>query len=74
MENEDNRAEVTLRGALEQLAVSCAKYVAISKNNSLGPGSGKTKLDKERIKLCEREVVCVVARSNDANLSDENVR
>lgn len=59
LENEDNRAEVTLRSSLEELAVSCTKYVAISKNNTIGPGSGKTQLDKERIKLCEREVVCI---------------
>lgn len=31
--------------------------MAITKNSQTGPGTGKTKLDKERMKLCEREIV-----------------
>lgn len=57
MEDEDARAEVKLRTTLEELASGCAKYVAITKNSLTGPGTGKTKLDKERMKLCEREAV-----------------
>lgn len=57
MEDEDARAEVKLRTTLEELASGCLKYVAITKNSSTGLGSGKTKLDKERMKLCEREIV-----------------
>lgn len=46
-----------LRGCLEELAVNCTKYVNISRNAIItGHGSGKTKLDKERIKLCIREM------------------
>lgn len=59
MEEEDTRAEVKLRTTLEELASGCMKYVSISKNSSTGPGSGKTKLDKERMKLCQREIVRV---------------
>lgn len=57
IEDEDSRAEVKLRTTLEELASGCMKYVAITKNSLTGPGTGKTKLDKERIKLCEREIV-----------------
>lgn len=57
MENEDARAEVKLRTTLEELASTCQKYVAITKNSQTGCGTGKTKLDKERMKLCEREIV-----------------
>lgn len=57
IENEDARAEVKLRTTLEELASGCLKYVAITKNSLTGPGTGKTKLDKERMKLCEREIV-----------------
>lgn len=57
LENEDARAEVKLRTTLEELASGCMKYVAITKNSLTGAGTGKTKLDKERMKLCEREIV-----------------
>lgn len=57
IEDEDTRAEVKLRSTLEELASGCLKYVAITKNSLTGPGTGKTKLDKERMKLCEREIV-----------------
>lgn len=46
-----------LRTTLEELASGCLKYVAITKNSLTGAGTGKTKLDKERMKLCEREIV-----------------
>lgn len=45
-----------LRGCLEEVATSCAKYITITKANQAGLGSGKTKLDKERMKLCIREI------------------
>lgn len=56
LEEEDPRAEVRLRACLEEVATSCAKYLTITKSNILGLGSGKTKLDKERMKLCQREI------------------
>lgn len=49
--------KVKLRTTLEELASSCLKYVTITKDSLTGAGSGKTKLDKERIKLCQREIV-----------------
>lgn len=46
-----------LRSCLEELAVNCIKYVTVTRNAIVtGHGSGKTKLDKERIKLCVREI------------------
>lgn len=56
MDEEDPRAEVKLKMILDEVASSCTKYLSISKLNSVGPGNGKTKLDKERIKLCQREL------------------
>lgn len=70
IEDEDERAEVKLRSTLEELASSCLKYVAITKNCQTGPGTGKTKLDKERMKLCEREIV-MNARLLNANNFDK---
>lgn len=49
--------KVKLRTTLEELASSCLNYVSITKDSLTGAGSGKTKLDKERIKLCQREIV-----------------
>lgn len=57
LEDEDPRAEVRLRSTLEDVATSCSKYITITKSSQSGPGTGKTKLDKERMKLCQREVV-----------------
>lgn len=57
IENDDPKAEVRLRSSLEELASGCLKYVAITKNSLAGAGSGKTKLDRERMKLCQREIV-----------------
>ncbi|XP_055682391.1 otoferlin [Lutzomyia longipalpis] len=56
IENEDLNSEVKLRACLEELAISCTKYVTVTKNTMSGPGTGKTKLDKERVKLCLREI------------------
>ncbi|XP_055909489.1 otoferlin-like isoform X1 [Eupeodes corollae] len=56
IEDEDPKSDVRLRGTLEELAASCVKYLAITKSNLAGPGSGNTKLDKERMKLCQREI------------------
>lgn len=57
MEAEDPNAEKKLRTVLEDLSMSCGRYINITKGTSAGPGTGKTKLDKERMKLCQREIV-----------------
>lgn len=45
-----------MRACLEELATACSKYTTITKSTLTGQGSGKTKLDKERMKLCQRDV------------------
>lgn len=57
MECDDPNTEIHLKQVLEELTIGCNKYVTISKSVNTGPGSGKTKLDKERAKLCQREIV-----------------
>lgn len=57
MEAEDGSAEKSLKALLEDVSMSCAKYINITKGTSTGAGTGKTKLDKERMKLCQREIV-----------------
>ncbi|XP_024881711.1 otoferlin-like isoform X2 [Temnothorax curvispinosus] len=53
---EDSTCEKLLKSTLEELSANCNRYVSISKSSVTGPGVGKTKLDKERAKLCQREV------------------
>lgn len=57
MESGGPEMESHLKQVLEDLSNCCAKYVTISKSSATGPGTGKTKLDKEHIKLCQREIV-----------------
>lgn len=56
-EREDQAAERRLRAVLDDLNCACARYVSLARQAASQPGSGKTKLDRERAKLCEREVV-----------------
>lgn len=49
--------ERKLRAVLEDLASNCNQYLTISKGVGSGSGVGKTKLDKERMKMCQKELV-----------------
>ncbi|XP_064487216.1 otoferlin-like [Ornithodoros turicata] len=52
---EKSHTDRRLRGVLEELSNECSRYLTIMKG--LGGGaSGKTKLDKERLKHCQREL------------------
>lgn len=57
IESDDPDIEFHLKQVLEDLSIGCAKYVTLSKAGQTGPGTGKTKLDKEHLKLCQREIV-----------------
>lgn len=46
-----------LRLVLDDLTAGCNNYLSIAKGANAGSGIGKTKLDKERTKLCYRELV-----------------
>ncbi|XP_076320149.1 otoferlin-like isoform X2 [Tachypleus tridentatus] len=53
-----------LRGVLEELATGCSRYLTIMKGTG-GGATGKTKLDKERLKMCQREMdhIATMART-----------
>ncbi|KAJ9599862.1 hypothetical protein L9F63_009842, partial [Diploptera punctata] len=55
-EIEDPNVERSLRNVLEELSMGCLRFISITKGNGSSAGMGKTKLDKERIKLCQREI------------------
>ncbi|XP_064626480.1 otoferlin-like [Lineus longissimus] len=48
--------ERRLRGVLEELMNGCSRYQALVKGSSGGAASGRTKLDKERLKMSQREM------------------
>ncbi len=48
--------ERRLRGVLDDLATMCSRYGSLTHGKSM-PATGRTKLDKERTRLCQREVV-----------------
>lgn len=57
IESDQPDADRKLRVVLEDLTISCNKYHSITKGAGSGPGVGKTKLDKERMKMCHKEMV-----------------
>ena len=52
--------ERRLRGVAEELAQNCSRYEKLNQGKAGGAAVGKTKLDKERLKLCQREIVRTV--------------
>ncbi|KAK5642921.1 hypothetical protein RI129_009088 [Pyrocoelia pectoralis] len=56
IEMERGGTEFRLKQVLDEVTVSCEKYVLLAKDTQSGSGTGKTKLDKERMKLCQREI------------------
>ena len=48
--------ERRLRGVLDDLATMCSRYGSLTHAKSMS-ATGRTKLDKERMRLCQREVV-----------------
>jgi hypothetical protein len=76
IEQEDTRSEVRLRSSLEELAADCNNYLQIAKTVQSGPGTGKTKLDKERMKLCLRDVESIgnMARNLKALVTRSSLR
>ncbi|KAG8297658.1 hypothetical protein J6590_031698 [Homalodisca vitripennis] len=68
VEGEEGAAERQLRSVLEELSVGCARYSSITRGAGSGPGIGKTKLDKERMKLCQRDIEQI---ANRASLNNE---
>ncbi|XP_047105001.1 otoferlin-like [Schistocerca piceifrons] len=75
-EQEDGAAERRLRAVLEELSAACARYVSIARSNSATAGMGKTKLDKERIKLCQRDVehIGVMSRNLKALVTKNSLK
>ncbi|XP_025413884.1 otoferlin-like isoform X4 [Sipha flava] len=56
VDDDDPGKEEKLKFVLDELSSSCNRYVNFTKGVGCGQGLGKTKLDKERMKLCLREM------------------
>lgn len=52
----ESRPDRRLRGVAEELINGCQGYSRLVKGTG-GPQAGRTKLDKERHKICLREIV-----------------
>ena len=61
LDEEEEGVEKRLKEVLEELISSCSLYLSIAKASSTthAPSTGRTKLDKERTKLCQREIVSI---------------
>lgn len=59
LDDDDPDKEDKLKSVLDELTTGCNRYVNFTKGVGCGQGLGKTKLDKERIKLCLREMVII---------------
>lgn len=57
IDDDDPDKEEKLKSVLDELSTGCYRYVNFTKGVGCGQGLGKTKLDKERMKLCLREIV-----------------
>ncbi|XP_069175829.1 otoferlin isoform X3 [Procambarus clarkii] len=56
LEEEDGSAEQRLKEVLEELVSGCGHYMSLARGYSSGSSGGRTKLDKERMRLCQREM------------------
>ena len=46
-----------LRGVLGEFTAAIGNYLRLAGNLGIGAGSGKTKLDKFRMKMCKNQLV-----------------
>ena len=63
-------AEKKLKVAMEEMGSSCSRYITLTQGKGGGGGAqaGRNKLDKERYRLCQREIVsCVFTMSFNSN-------
>lgn len=71
VDDDDPHKEEKLKSVLDELSQSCSRYVIFTKGVGCGQGLGKTKLDKERMKLCLREIVIIIKIIDDTTLFND---
>ncbi|CAG2103855.1 unnamed protein product, partial [Medioppia subpectinata] len=64
-----------LRGVLEELMIDCSRFLTISKGFG-GSAIGKTKLDRERVLMCQREIetICNTSKNINQNTNENNIK
>ncbi|XP_013379026.1 otoferlin isoform X3 [Lingula anatina] len=67
--------ERRLRGVFDEFANACSRYVSLCKGSS-GSTAGRTKLDKERQRLCQREIdqIGTLARTLRATVTKNTMK
>ena len=58
LQSERPLADRRLRDVLSDLGTACSRYLTLNQSRT-GATSGRTRLDVERLKMCQREIVCV---------------
>ncbi|XP_059472296.1 otoferlin isoform X4 [Neocloeon triangulifer] len=76
IEADSPNMEKTLKQTLDDLAFGCGKYLSISRCYLQGTAAGKTKLDRERMKLCVREIehIASLARNLKALVAKHTIK
>ena len=57
IQSERTQSDRRLREVLSELGSACSRYLTLNQSRS-GATTGRTRLDIERLKMCQREIVC----------------
>ena len=57
LREEHDSSHRRLRGVLGEFTAAIATYLRLAQSLTVGSGSGKTKLDKFRLKMCKTQLV-----------------
>ena len=63
IQSEKPSSDLRLREVLDELSAACSRYVAVSRQvkgrGAAVPIAGRTRLDVERLKMCQRETASI---------------
>lgn len=76
LKQEKTYPESKLRSVLDELSANCAKFNTLTQAKIYTQSNGRTKLDRERIKMCQRELdqLGTMARTLRATTTKANVK
>lgn len=57
LQSDRPHADRRLRDVLSELGTACSRYLTLTQSRTAA-SSGRTRLDIERLKMCQREIVC----------------
>ena len=57
IQSERPQSDRRLREVLSHLGTACSRYLTLNQSRGTAATTGRTKLDIERLKMCQREIV-----------------